>query len=71
MTDAQPNAVPDADTVYNVTLTGRQIDGIARIFDEVCRNGGLGAAVFIVPLLEAITAERKVAMAAAAKPGAA
>jgi hypothetical protein len=52
----------DADTVYPVPLTGRQIDEIAALFDALCRAGGLEMAQRIAPLIQVLTAPRIAAL---------
>lgn len=61
---AQTARPDDLDTVYQPELTGKDIDAIGNIFDQVIRASGIQGSMIVLPLLEKITAPRKAAMAA-------
>jgi|GEM_PF-5839661 len=64
---ATPTAADDPDAVYEVRLTGRQIEAACQLIDLAVRNGGLTVSAIALNVADAISAPLKIARARGAK----
>lgn len=58
----QPGDLGDEEAVYNTPLTGRHLNIICNALDQSVRAGGIEAAYVALPVLEVLTAKRKLVL---------